>query len=252
MTLVRKSRVIMRNGTTTDYVVWQAQYALGHDTTDQQHQQIVTILNQLYEALRNGTAEEHMEVILDTLRCYAETHLVYEEALLTEIGYPDLAEHRRCHAQWGSKTRRFQARFQTEGSTICHDVFLMAKITLRERTENTRRPCRERRPDRPRLRRGGIRSMLRKEMARDHHPNSPAFLSGSADLCAAGWSARLASHRALRLPPGHDGLPPFGAPRAKLRMSSTYAAGKLIAIAGPAMRSTYAGLAGRSCMVHEM
>ena len=117
----------MRHGTTTDHVVWQAQYALGHDTIDRPHQQIVAILNQLYEALRNGTAEEYMEVILDTLRRYAETHLVYEEALLTEIGYPDLAEHRRCHAQRRSKARRFQARFQTEGGAICHDVFLMAK-----------------------------------------------------------------------------------------------------------------------------
>jgi hemerythrin len=68
-----------------------------------------------------------MGAILDELRRYADTHLVYEEALMAEIGYPGLAEHRRRHAGWKAEALRFHARFQTRGGEICHDVFIMAR-----------------------------------------------------------------------------------------------------------------------------
>ena len=117
----------MKNGATTDYLVWKAHYALGHDTIDQQHQQIVAILNRLYEIIRESTEEEHTEAILDELCRYADTHFAYEEALMAEIGYPGLTAHRRRHAEWRSEALRFQARHQVHEDEICHDVFLMAR-----------------------------------------------------------------------------------------------------------------------------
>ncbi len=113
--------------TTSDYLVWKAQYALGHDTIDQQHRQIVAILNRLYESIRESTEEDQTGPILDDLCQYADTHFAYEEAVMAEIGYPDLAAHRRRHAEWKPEAQRFRARFERDGGAVGHDIFVMVR-----------------------------------------------------------------------------------------------------------------------------
>lgn len=119
----------MPNDTTTHYLVWNDRYALGHETIDQQHQKIVAILNRLYEAVREGTEDEQTRPVLNELCRYedAETHFAYEEALMAEIGYPEVAGHRRLHAGWTSETVKLKDQFQVHGGAVCHDTFLMAK-----------------------------------------------------------------------------------------------------------------------------
>ena len=113
--------------TTTDYLVWTNQYSVGDDPIDQQHQQIVAILNQFYKAIREGNQAKQAEAIIDELDRYAKTHLMYEEDLMAEIGYPGLPEHRRKHGKWVAAVPRYRALLRTQGPAVGHDIFLMVK-----------------------------------------------------------------------------------------------------------------------------
>jgi hemerythrin-like metal-binding protein len=139
--LRRADTSIPASETTADYVVWEDQYALGHDEIDRQHRQIVDLLNELYDGVRDGIKEERMAAILDGLCRYAETHFAFEEAVLAKIGYPNLAAHRRQHAWWRAKAHEFQARFQSHDREICQDAFTMARNWWLEHIQHEDREC---------------------------------------------------------------------------------------------------------------
>lgn len=117
----------MSRAAVTKYVVWLERYALGHDEIDRQHQRIVHILNRLYEALRNGRGGEEVEGVVNELHDYAETHLIFEEALLAEIEYPDRRPHRAQHFEWRRQARNFRRRLGEAGEDVAREVLAMAR-----------------------------------------------------------------------------------------------------------------------------
>jgi hemerythrin len=88
----------------TTYIAWREYYTVGDPSLDAEHQQIIGIINELYDAMQKGLDQKTLTVMLDRLVGYTFAHFKSEEQTLQEHDYPDLAEHKALHDEIRQKT----------------------------------------------------------------------------------------------------------------------------------------------------
>jgi hemerythrin-like metal-binding protein len=89
-------------------VQWTEKFSVGVRELDQQHQQLIKMLNRLIAT--QGTIATHSETISDILMAmtrYAQTHFKTEERLMEAYGYPGLEEQKMQHRDFRKKTVEF-------------------------------------------------------------------------------------------------------------------------------------------------
>ena len=89
-------------------VQWSEKFSVGVRELDQQHQQLIKLLNILIST--QGTTNTHSETISDTLKAmtrYAQVHFKAEESLMEVYGYPGLEEQKMQHRDFRKKTVAF-------------------------------------------------------------------------------------------------------------------------------------------------
>ena len=94
------------------YLNWTPDLSVGIDRIDQQHKKIVTILNELYEAMQAGQGREALGKVLNDLLLYTKTHFAAEEQAMAAHGYPDYEEHRRRHEKMALKVKELHEQFR--------------------------------------------------------------------------------------------------------------------------------------------
>lgn len=100
---------------------WGAAFETGVRTIDDEHRELVAILNEFHSALEHNLGESVAFATLNRLIRYAEKHFSDEEALMAKARYPGLkdhiAEHERLMAQvfeLHTKLMNREATFSTE------------------------------------------------------------------------------------------------------------------------------------------
>ena len=91
------------------YVAWKPSYSVGHAALDEQHRQILQIVNDLYSAMQGGDAQSVVKPLLERLLKYTHTHFAPEEQIMQECGYPNLEDHKELHATLRRKTAGLRA-----------------------------------------------------------------------------------------------------------------------------------------------
>jgi hemerythrin len=89
-------------------IQWSEKFSVGVRELDQQHQQLIKVLNRLISA--SGTINTHSEMISDILiqmTRYAEGHFKTEERLMEAYGYLGLEEQKKQHLEFRIKTVEF-------------------------------------------------------------------------------------------------------------------------------------------------
>ena len=79
---------------------FDAEFRLGIETVDREHLKLIDMLNQVHALLGEGRKDEARQFFNETLSAYVNEHFAHEEKLMESIGYPQLEEHRRIHAQF--------------------------------------------------------------------------------------------------------------------------------------------------------
>lgn len=87
-------------------IIWDDSFSVGVEVLDQQHRQIVEVINRLLEEPQEGFDADQIARILDDLTKFVHLHFRMEEGLLAQHGYPDLqvqqAEHREFRVELAS------------------------------------------------------------------------------------------------------------------------------------------------------
>jgi hemerythrin-like metal-binding protein len=78
-------------------VEWSEMLSTGVSEIDDEHKQIVGMLNDLYDSLQAKHSEETLGKLLDRLLAYTAYHFEHEESLLVQTGYPGAAAHKNEH-----------------------------------------------------------------------------------------------------------------------------------------------------------
>jgi hemerythrin len=97
-------------------IIWGDDLSVNIQKIDSQHQQLVALINGLYETLGTGKSKDSLGHVLDSLVDYTKTHFVDEERLLSKHGFPGLAQHKAEHDQFTGTISEIQTQFQ-EGNT---------------------------------------------------------------------------------------------------------------------------------------
>ncbi|HJP19420.1 MAG TPA: bacteriohemerythrin [Nitrospinota bacterium] len=111
---------------------WSEKFMLGIPEIDEQHKQIVDLINNLNN-LKNKTVEtEYLGKIIEALISYTRTHLAYEERLLRQHNYPEFAPHKSEHDKLVKEATDLQTKFFTGVTDLSTDIAILLNDWLAE------------------------------------------------------------------------------------------------------------------------
>jgi len=92
---------------------WNEKLSVGVAAIDNEHKKLVAFVNEIYDAMQAGKAQDVLAPVVDGLVAYTESHFRREEELLASIAYPSSAEHSREHAALARQVLELQAKVRT-------------------------------------------------------------------------------------------------------------------------------------------
>lgn len=87
------------------YIIWEDKYKVGYKKIDDQHLELIEIINDLYNCMNNKNSEDEAlkEEFKRALRRaveYAAYHFSYEEKIMHAIKYNKILEHSSYHREF--------------------------------------------------------------------------------------------------------------------------------------------------------
>ncbi|TNE95217.1 MAG: bacteriohemerythrin [Gammaproteobacteria bacterium] len=113
------------------HIVWTPNYQIGIEVIDNQHRRIVEYINEVYAVREKQEPRGRLAEVLFDLVDYTMSHFAFEEALMDEAGYPDIALHRLTHDTFTRQIQTFKKRFEG-GEDIAEDLANMLQRWLLE------------------------------------------------------------------------------------------------------------------------
>ena len=89
-------------------IKWDDSMSVNISEIDQQHKQLITIINDLHEAMSEGRGKKILRVILRQLTDYTEIHFETEEIYFDKYKFPDAKNHNAEHAEFIQKISEFR------------------------------------------------------------------------------------------------------------------------------------------------
>jgi hemerythrin len=78
---------------------WTDDYSIGIETIDAQHRKMFDMINDLYEAMQDGSGSSILKPLLHAVKDYTVTHFALEERYMSEAGDLGLRAHRQEHLE---------------------------------------------------------------------------------------------------------------------------------------------------------
>ena len=96
------------------YFPWSQDYSVGIRLIDNDHKDLVDMVNSLHDQISGSDSEEQIATTLAFLARYVREHFTREEALMAQYGYPDLAAHKASHHELAAEIHAAQKVFTSE------------------------------------------------------------------------------------------------------------------------------------------
>lgn len=108
---------------------WKDSYNIGVEKIDCQHRQLLVKLNEFFDACTNQKGKEKIEETLRFLKEYTIEHFGSEEQLMADIEFPELAEHRKIHAEFVQTVLELEESVKTKGVSVLSTIKLNRTLT---------------------------------------------------------------------------------------------------------------------------
>jgi hemerythrin-like metal-binding protein len=118
-------------------IAWSQALSVGDPEIDEQHQQLVRMINTLHKAMRDGTTSDVMEKLFNDLAQYTVDHFRYEEERMAACGYPHLVEHRGQHVNLVQQVQALQEKFAGGNQRINMKVMNFLKNWITGHIQNS-------------------------------------------------------------------------------------------------------------------
>ena len=92
-------------------IEWSKELEIGIPEIDQQHKQLVDMLNHFYNELEKDHKQEAVEQFLKNLEDYLNYHLDYEEKFMEKINFPELKNHQKTHEMFKKLYKEEKERY---------------------------------------------------------------------------------------------------------------------------------------------
>jgi hemerythrin-like metal-binding protein len=98
--------------------VWDESCKTGATEIDQDHKRLVDLINDLYEAMQDGSGGALLLPIFSALKHYTETHFIKEERYMVECDVPAREEHFNEHKMMMAKLADLESRHRKGEAAI--------------------------------------------------------------------------------------------------------------------------------------
>ena len=111
---------------------WDEEFNTGIPEIDKQHKALVSLLNSLFNMMREGKAKTEVPEALNQLAAYCEVHFKTEEAFVVQYSFPETETHKAYHDSFRVKIESFRDQMAGGNLTLSIDVFKYLKGWLQE------------------------------------------------------------------------------------------------------------------------
>lgn len=111
-------------------ISWDDDFSVGVRELDEQHKKLISLINDLHNAMKIGKGKEVLSPLLKSLVEYTQTHFSTEEKYFTRFGYPEQGRHQAEHQKFVGKVGAFQKDFDKGGALLSMDVMNFLKEWL--------------------------------------------------------------------------------------------------------------------------
>ena len=108
--------------TSEKLIIWTEAYRIDNAIIDEQHQQLIQIINELYAAFLHGKAHYIVEKIIDDLFQYTIFHFGTEERLLQRINFPYFSAHLQEHKKFIERVEAFKNGISRSETVLTYEV----------------------------------------------------------------------------------------------------------------------------------
>lgn len=105
-----------------DLIPWNQKLILGIDAIDNQHKELVRLINMLHAAMKNKAGASEAGRVIDELSRYTSYHFKFEENLFAKFHYPATAAHQKAHQELVAKVVQFQQEFHQGRAGLSMDL----------------------------------------------------------------------------------------------------------------------------------
>jgi hemerythrin len=93
--------MLITNDNDYELVTWEEKYSMGIELIDNQHKELVVMINELYQACRTGyqTIDAAFIKTVRHMVEYVRLHFDAEEKLMVKFTYPRYLQHKRQHEE---------------------------------------------------------------------------------------------------------------------------------------------------------
>jgi hemerythrin len=109
---------------------WLPDYNVNIKTIDDQHKELVNILNRLFAAVSLREGDKVIAGIMDALVKYTQTHFELEERLMRQAKYKDLESHMEEHRQLMDKLDQICKKYLLEDKPVYFEMLSFLKRWL--------------------------------------------------------------------------------------------------------------------------
>ena len=111
-------------------VTWSERYSVGIVEIDAQHQKWIEMINELYNAMKQGRGRTVLEHLLQDMDSYAKFHLAFEEGVLRMHAYADIAQHKVEHLRMTQQIQALQREFRSNKEILPADMLMILQDWL--------------------------------------------------------------------------------------------------------------------------
>ena len=95
------------------FITWKKEFEVGYTKVDDQHQELVKIINRLADAMSTGKGKDELGKVLHFLAEYTVTHFKTEEDLMLANAYPEFPIHKKIHEDLVAQVTELVGKFDS-------------------------------------------------------------------------------------------------------------------------------------------
>jgi len=108
-------------------IKWRDSYETGIAEMDNQHRQLILLINRLYEIIKEQEGFESADTILQEMADYAEHHLRDEENLLAEHSFPGLADQLKSHQHYQAQIEELLKTMEQDHRKATQEIYVFLR-----------------------------------------------------------------------------------------------------------------------------
>src|SRR5208283_738542 len=122
-------------------MAWSDNLSVNVTQIDEQHKKLVGMLNDLYDAMKEGKGKDVSGNVLSGLVQYVATHFATEEKLMKEHAYPEYLKHKMEHDALTKQALNLQKQFLEDNPVLTVELMKFLQDWLSNHILGTDKKC---------------------------------------------------------------------------------------------------------------